>query len=58
MMPFLIATALTCAEVSEMIDRLNAKKNLSASIKADIVEVYKEYLVEAEGLDCTWDAND
>jgi len=55
-MEFLIATAITCSDISEKIDRVNGKYDLSASNKAEIVEIYKTHLVDAIGLDCTWDA--
>ena len=58
MIPFLIATAVTCSDISEKIDRVNAKQDLSPTSKAEIVEIYKTHLVEATGLECNWDEND
>ncbi len=55
-MEFLIATAITCSDISEKIDRVNGRRDLSPSARADIVEIYKTHLVDAIGLDCTWDA--
>ncbi len=55
-MEFLIAAAITCSDISEKIDRVNGKHDLSATTKAEIVEIYKTHLVEVIGLECTWDA--
>ena len=55
-MEFLLATALTCADVSEMIDRVNVNNTVNAQIKQEIVEIYQIDLTEAVGLECTWDA--
>jgi len=55
-MEFLIAAAITCSDISEKIDRVNARRDLSSSTRADIVEIYKTHLVELMGLECTWDA--
>jgi hypothetical protein len=58
MIPILIATAITCSDISEKIDRVNSKQDLSPAQKAEIVDVYKVYLVESVGLECNWDGND
>jgi len=55
-MEFLIATALTCADVSEMIDRVNVNNSVNAQTRQEIVEIYQIDLTEAVGLECTWDA--
>ena len=55
-MEFLIATALTCADVSEMIDRVNVNNSVNAQTKQEIVEIYQIDLTEVVGLECTWDA--
>jgi len=56
-MELLLAYALTCSDYYEMVERVNAKKDLSPNTKADIVSVYREYYREVEGMDCNWDAN-
>ena len=56
-MEFLIAAALTCADVSRLVDRAEAKRDLSPETKQEIVEMYQIHLTEAVGLECTWDAN-
>ena len=55
-MEFLITTALTCADVSEMIDRVNVNNSVNAQTKQEIVEIYQIDLTEVVGLECTWDA--
>ena len=56
-MEFLIATALSCADISEMVDRINKNTTVSGAEKQEIVDIYKVQLVEATGLECNWDAN-
>ena len=57
-MEFLIATAvMTCTDVSEMVDRVNMNRKVSALMKQEIVEMYEVHLTAALELECTWDAN-
>jgi len=56
MIPILIATAIVCADISEMVDRVNAKHDLTLQEKEEIIAVYQIHLVEATGLECNWDA--
>ena len=57
-MEFLIATAvMTCTDVSEMIDRVNMNRTISAFHKQEVVEMYQVHFTEALDLECTWDAN-
>ena len=56
-MEFLIATALSCADIAEMVDRINKNTTVSGAEKQEIVDIYKVHLVEATGLECNWDAN-
>ena len=55
-MEFLIAAAITCSDISEKIDRVNARRDLSPSARADIVKIYKNYYRDVEGMECQWDA--
>ena len=55
-MEFLIAAALTCADVSKLADRAQTERNLSTETRQEIVEIYQIDLTEAVGLECTWDA--
>tara|TARA_Y100001970_G_scaffold293170_1_gene438291 strand:- start:2984 stop:3163 length:180 start_codon:yes stop_codon:yes gene_type:complete len=56
MIPILIATSLTCADVSEMVDRVRKNTTVDAATKQEIVEIYQVHLLEATGLECDWDA--
>jgi hypothetical protein len=55
-MEFLLATALTCADVSEMVDRVKVNNTVNSETKQEIVEMYQVHFTEAVGLECTWDA--
>jgi len=55
-MEFLIAAALTCADVSKLVDRAQTERGLSDETRQEIVEMYQVHFTEAVGLECTWDA--
>ena len=55
-MEFLLAAALTCADVSRLVDLSQTERNLSVETRQEIVEMYQVHLTEAVGLECTWDA--
>ena len=55
-MEFLIATALTCADISRFVYRAQTERGLSPETRQEIVEIYQIDLTEAVGLECTWDA--
>ena len=57
-MEFLIAAALTCADVSRLVDRAQTERSLSAEARQEIVEMYQVHLTEAPGIECTCDAKD
>ena len=48
---------MTCTDVSEMVDRVNMNRKISALMKQEIVEMYEVHLTDALELECTWDAN-
>ena len=56
MIPILIATSLTCAGISEMVDRVRRNTTVDTATKQEIVEIYQVHLLEATGLECDWDA--
>ena len=56
-MELLIAAAVTCSDISEKIQRARLHPDLSPTAKEEIIKLYKTHLVEATGLECTWDAN-
>ena len=53
-----LASAITCEDISEKIQRAKNHKDLTESQRAEIIEIYKVHLVETLGLECSWDAND
>jgi len=56
-MEFLIATALTCADISRLVDRAQTyDASISSETRQEIVEIYQIDLAEVVGLECTWDA--
>ncbi len=56
-MEFLIATALTCADISRLVDRAQTYDAvISSETRQEIVEMYQVHLTEVVGLECTWDA--
>ena len=54
----MLVTGMSCVQVSEKIENVKAYDDLSPSIKEEIIEVYKEYMIDVLGVDCQWDAND
>ena len=50
MIPFLIATSLTCSEAHELVDKMRAY-NVSEETRIEMISIVKE---ETEGC---WDAN-
>ena len=52
-----LATAISCEDVAEKIQRTRNHKQLSEEAKAELIEIYKIHLVDAVGLECNWDAN-
>ena len=56
MIPILIATSLTCADISEMVDSVRRNTTVDTATKQEIVEIYQVHLLEATGLECDWDA--
>ena len=51
MLPFLIATSLTCSEAQDLVQRMRTY-NVEDQTKAEMISIVKE---ETEGC---WDAND
>ena len=56
MFEFLIATALTCEDISEIVERVRRNTTVNNETKKEIVEIYQVGLAEAVGLECDWDA--
>ena len=54
----LLATGMTCADVSERIQRVRNHEDLTPIQREEIIEIYSVHLTESLGLTCDWDAND
>jgi len=54
----LLATGMTCADVSEKIEKVRNHKDLTPIQREEVIEIYSVYLTESLGLTCNWDAND
>ena len=52
----MLASATTCSDISEKIERARNHKQLSPEARAEVIELYQIYLTEAVGLKCDWDA--
>tara|TARA_A100001035_G_scaffold76547_1_gene58966 strand:- start:2 stop:190 length:189 start_codon:yes stop_codon:yes gene_type:complete len=52
----MLASATTCSDISEKVERARNHKQLSQEAKAEVIELYQIYLTEAVGLECDWDA--
>ena len=52
MIPFLIATSLTCSEAHELVDKMRSY-NVEDETKSEMIQIVKEEV----GTEC-WDAND
>tara|TARA_B000000557_G_scaffold216765_1_gene183771 strand:- start:270 stop:458 length:189 start_codon:yes stop_codon:yes gene_type:complete len=52
----MLASATTCSDISEKIERARNHKQLSPEAKAEVITLYKVHLAEAVGLECDWDA--
>ena len=51
------AAAFSCADISEMVNRVRVNNTISSSQKEYVVDMYQVDLVEALGIECEWDAN-
>ena len=52
MIEILIATAVTCADVSEMVDRIRANNTVDSETKQELVEMYEVDFTEVLDLEC------
>jgi len=54
----LLAAGMTCADVSEKINRVRNHKDLTPQQREEVVEIYSVHLIKSLGMECDWDAND
>tara|TARA_B100001250_G_C19671352_1_gene731613 strand:+ start:168 stop:362 length:195 start_codon:yes stop_codon:yes gene_type:complete len=55
MIEILIATAVTCADVSEMVDRIRANNTVDSETKQELVEMYEVDFTEVLDLECDFE---
>tara|TARA_B100000941_G_scaffold287980_1_gene264092 strand:- start:1160 stop:1333 length:174 start_codon:yes stop_codon:yes gene_type:complete len=56
MIPILIATSITCADINDLIIRANEYPNITAEHRQEVIDIYQDF-GKTQGLDCEWDAN-
>ena len=55
MIPLLLATALVCADVSEMVDRIRRNNTVDSETKQELVEMYEVHFTEVMDLECNFE---
>jgi len=55
MIEILIATAVTCADVSEMVDRIRRNNTVDSETKQELVEMYEVHFTEVMDLECNFE---
>ncbi|ADO98589.1 hypothetical protein PRSM4_206 [Prochlorococcus phage P-RSM4] len=58
MIPILIATAVTCADIQPLIERARIYEGIDEQSRQEIIEIYQVDFTNAVGLECDWDANE
>ncbi len=58
MLPILIATAITCADIDELVVRARTYPDLTEAQRQEIIDLYQVDFASSIGLECNWDAND
>jgi len=53
----MLASATTCSDISEKIERARNHPELSPEARAEVIDLYQNDLTEVLGLKCDWDAN-
>ena len=56
MIPILIATGITCADINDLVVRANNHPDISAEHRQEVIDLYYDF-GDKYGLDCR-DAND
>ena len=57
MIPLLIASTITCADIDPLIERARNHKGITEQDRKEIVELYTIDLPDSLGIKCDWDAN-
>ena len=57
MIPILLATAVTCADIDELILRARNYPDIDEIARQDIIDLYQNDFAKSIGIECEWDAN-
>ena len=58
MIPILIATAVTCADIQPLVERARTYDGIDEQSRQEIIEIYQVDFAKHVGLECDWDANE
>jgi|TARA_Y100000114_G_C11712272_1_gene304114 hypothetical protein len=56
MIPILIATSITCADIDPLIERARTYEGITEQHREEVIDVYHDF-ARQNGLNCDWDAN-
>ena len=56
MIPILIATSITCADMKPLIERARTYEGITEVHRKEVIEIYHDF-AKQQGLNCDWDAN-
>ena len=56
MIPILIATAVTCADIQPLVERARTYEGITEQHREEVIDVYHDF-ARQNGLNCDWDAN-
>jgi len=57
MIPLLIASSITCADIDPLIERARTYEGIDELARQEIIELYTIDLPDSLGIKCDWDAN-
>ena len=56
MIPILIATSISCADINDLVVRANNYPDITEEHRQEVIDLYQDF-GKGQGLDCEWDAN-
>ena len=56
MIPILIATSISCADINDLVVRANNYPDITEEHRQEVIDFYQDF-GKKQGLDCEWDAN-
>ena len=51
MIPILIATSITCADINDLVDRANNYPNITEEHRQEVIDLYDDIIIDL-GLEC------